>query len=67
MKLDASVYFRMASYNYLAQEIKNDQQYYGADLSYNITRKMVFTILGEMATTSNEDNYRINARIMKRF
>lgn len=67
MKLDASVYFRMANYNYLAQEIKNDQQYYGADLSYNITKKMVFTILGEMATTTNEDNYRINARIMKRF
>lgn len=67
MKLDASVYFRMANYTYLAQEIKNDQQYYGAELSYNITRKMVCGILGELATTSTEENYRINARIMKRF
>jgi len=67
LKMDASVYFRMANYTYLAQEIKNDQQYYGAELSYNITRKMVCGILGELATTSNEENYRINARIMKRF
>jgi hypothetical protein len=67
MKLDASVYFRMAAYTYLAQEITNDQTYYGADLSYNITRKIVIGILGEFAKTSYENNYRVNGRIMKRF
>ncbi|HEX5167869.1 MAG TPA: hypothetical protein VFW11_01750 [Cyclobacteriaceae bacterium] len=67
MKLDASVYYRMASYTYLDKEVKNDQQYYGIDLSYRIARKILFGILGEMATLATEDNYRINARIMKSF
>lgn len=66
-KLDASVYYRMAYYIYLAQETRSEQNYYGADLSYNITRKFVFSILGEFSQTAYEDNYRINGRIMKRF
>lgn len=67
MKLDASVYYRMANYRYLEHEVKNDQQYYGVDLSYRIAGKILFGILGEMATLPAEDNYRINARIMKSF
>ncbi len=67
MKLDASVYYRMANYRYLEHEVKNDQQYYGVDLSYRIAGKILFGIMGEMATLPTEENYRINARIVKSF
>lgn len=67
MKLDASAYFRMAGYTYLEQEITNDQRYYGIEMSYRIARKLQLAVLGEMATLVSEDNYRVNARIVKHF
>ncbi len=67
MKLDMEIYYRMVTYQYLNKELAYEQQYYGASLSYQITRKMALSVLGELATLPTEDNYRINTRITKRF
>lgn len=66
-RLECDFYYRMANYNYLASEEKTRHQYFGTSLTYRITGKMVFDVLGEYATTSEQDNYRINARITQNF
>ncbi|WP_297705441.1 hypothetical protein [uncultured Eudoraea sp.] len=43
------------------------QHYIGTNLSYNISRNLLFSISGEMAITEIETNYRIYARIVQRF
>lgn len=66
-KLDGELYFRMVDYDYLASEMIVKQQYYGASLSYRIARKLILNVLGELATTDEYDNYRVNARLTKNF
>jgi hypothetical protein len=66
-KLNADFYFRMVNYKYLHSELTSAQQYYGANFSYRINRKLVFSILGELSARPTENNYRVNAKIIKRF
>ena len=67
MKLDADFYYRIVNYTYLTSERLTEQRYYGASLIYRIAKKMTLSVLGELAATSTENNYRINARISKNF
>lgn len=66
-KLNTDLYFRMVNYNYIYNENTISQQYYGASFSYRITRTLSFNILGEMSTRAQTNNYRVNAKIIKRF
>jgi hypothetical protein len=72
-KLNANLYFRVANYTYttrtdaLGDPMRMAQQYYGADLAYSFARKLVFSVLGEMAVLGDERNFRINTSIIKRF
>ncbi|KAA3641679.1 MAG: hypothetical protein DWQ02_00165 [Bacteroidetes bacterium] len=66
-KLSADLYFRMVNYTYLTSELKFNQQYYGANLSFRITRKLSLSILGELNTRDSENNFRVNTKIIKRF
>ncbi|MEZ4887073.1 MAG: hypothetical protein R3E32_20250 [Chitinophagales bacterium] len=66
-KLDGDFYVRTAQYNYLNSELTSTQQYYGANLSYRLSKKLTFSILGELASSTSRDNYRVNAKIVKRF
>ncbi len=66
-KLNANFYFRMANYHYLQSEIDTKLTYYGTSLSYRITRKLLFSILGEMAMRPTGETYRVNAKIVQRF
>ncbi len=67
-KLFADFYYRIVDYNYLNNNITaSKQNYYGADLSLNIGRKLMLSVSGEYLTSDLENNYRINTRIVKRF
>lgn len=67
-KLFAEFYYRIVDYNYLNSTITaSKQNYYGADLSLNIGRKLMLSVSGEYLTSDLENNYRINTRIVKRF
>jgi hypothetical protein len=67
MKLDGDIYYRLVNYNYFVSEVNTGQQYYGASVSYRIAKKLTLNVLGEMSATSEEEIYRVNARITKRF
>lgn len=64
-KLDGDIYYRMVDYNYIASETITKQKYYGASLSYQVAKKLTLNVLGELAATAEEENYRIYARITK--
>ena len=72
-KLDASVYYRMATYTYAAREgavnggDRIEQNYHGADLAWYLGSKFTITALGETSTLGAERNYRMNLSINKRF
>ena len=69
-KLNADFYFRMANYIYLNSNSFNstlNQNYYGANLSLNITRKLMLSVSGEYSTTDQENSYRIYTKLVKRF
>ncbi|MFK7906111.1 MAG: hypothetical protein AB8B69_13350 [Chitinophagales bacterium] len=66
-KLNADFYVRNVHYNYFSNESTSNQQYYGVNLSYRLSRKLSFSILGEMASRADGRNYRVNAKIVKRF
>lgn len=66
-KLDGDFYYRIVNYSYSSREVEYAQRYYGAGLSYRITRKIFFSVLGELATLTDEKNYRVNGRISKNF
>lgn len=65
--LYADVYFRMADYDYERFQEKFKQNYYGGGLTYSISRSWQFNISGELSTLNDEENYRIYARLTKRF
>ncbi len=66
-KLYADFYFRIVNYNYLNRNMTNEQNYYGVNFSYNISRKLKFAIFGELSNSELKENYRINIKIIKRF
>ncbi len=66
-KLYADFYYRFADYNYSSMRDAYLQNYIGTNLSYNISRNLLFSISGEMAITEIDNNYRIYARIVQRF
>jgi hypothetical protein len=66
-KLDADFYYRYVNYHYLQSETDSNYNYYGANFSYRINRKLTFSALGELAARLSGKNYRVNLRIIKRF
>lgn len=72
-KVDASLYYRVATYTYAAREgavnggDRIEQDYYGMDLAWYLGSKITITALGEMSTTGDQRNYRMNLSITKRF
>lgn len=72
-KMDASLYYRVATYTYAAREgavnggDRIEQNYYGMDLAWYLGSKITITALGEMSTTGAQQNTRMNLSITKRF
>lgn len=70
-KVNADFYFRNVNYQYLTSGFKTAQKYFGANLSFRLSRRLTFSLMGEMSTSVNAEqngqNYRINAKIVKRF
>lgn len=67
-KLYADLSYRLAKFDYFNSFTSAyDQKYYGLNLSMNITRKLYFSVYGELATRKEEDNYRIFTKLIKRF
>jgi len=66
-KLYSEFYYRNVKYSFSNNDIASAQNYYGADFSYNITRKLLLSISGEMSDFNGENNYRIYTKIVKRF
>ncbi len=71
-KLNADFYFRFVNYTYLNSNVALNngtltQSYYGANVSLNINRGLMFSVSGEFSNSSLENNYRIYTRLVKRF
>ncbi len=66
-KLSGGIYGRNVHYQYLQRDQTIQQQYYGTNLTFRITKTLFFHALGEFARRTKESNRRINARIIKRF
>lgn len=66
-KLNAEFYYRHVSYIYTNSVSSLGQNYFGANFSYNITRRLLFSISTEMSTFNEENNYRIYAKVVQRF
>ena len=69
-KLNADFYYRLVNYIYLNSNTFNttlNQNYYGANLSLYITRKLMLSVSGEYSNTDQENNYRIYTKLVKRF
>ena len=65
-KLEGNFYFRQADYQYLNSETQVSRFYYGAFLTYRINRSWMISLLGELAVGQNENNQRINTKLIKR-
>jgi hypothetical protein len=66
-KLSGELYYRMLNYKYINNETNLMQNYYGANLSYSITRKLRCSLSGEISNFNSENNYRIYAKVSQRF
>ena len=66
-RLSADFYYRLVNYTYKSNTPDFSQNYFGTDISYFIDRTLAFSLSGEVSTYSQETNYRINARLVKRF
>lgn len=66
-KLAADIYYRSVNYVFINSTRKRPQDYIGANLSLNITRKLTFRLAGELSNFNQETNYRVYARIIRRF
>ncbi len=72
-KLYLDFYYRIIQYEYKnnkfndALNTRYNQKYIGANVNVQITKKISFSLLGEMSDLSSEKSYRINSRIIKRF
>jgi hypothetical protein len=65
-RLNADIYYRFVNYKYTSDIPELNQNYFGTYLSYYIDRSLIFSLSGEYSTYNQENNYRINARIIKR-
>ncbi len=66
-RLYTDVYYRYAHYDYVNMLNTFDQHYMGVDVSYNITRKLMFSLSGEYTIYNQENNIRIFTRLIQRF
>lgn len=66
-KINTDFYFRMVNYKYLNRELASEQMYFGLNLSYRVTKTLVFSALGETALRTEENVQRVNLRLVKRF
>lgn len=66
-KLNGDFYFRNVSYQYLNSDLTSNQQYFGGNFSYRLSRKLSFSLLGEISSRTSGKNYRVNTKIVKRF
>ena len=66
-RINADTYFRWVRYRYIRNDFQTGLKYYGVNLSYRVSRKLVLSVLGELSTRTTGDNYRINTKIIQRF
>jgi len=67
-KLNADFYYRYADFEYFNSYIGNyKQNYYGTNISYNITSKLMLSVSGEYSNSNQENNFRIYTKLVKRF
>ena len=66
-RLNADFYYRFVNYKYTSDIPDFSQNYFGTYLSYYIDRSLIIGLSGEYSKYKQENNYRINARIIKRF
>ncbi len=66
-QLNAEVYYRFANYMYENRDMEYQQNYIGGGLSYRISRTWQFNISGELSQFEDESNFRLYARLTKRF
>lgn len=72
-RLSMSFYYRMVEYRYANRpegstlSSRVSQRYYGGDLTLDLARSFTFTILGELSTLPDQQNYRLNMSLTKRF
>ena len=65
--INADIYYRLAMYDYENQDVKYNQNYYGLQINYRMSRSWQFNISGEMSQFEEENSYRIYAQLTKRF
>lgn len=66
-KLNADIYYRLAQYAYESDYNDFDQHFYGAILSWRITRTWQLSVSGELSQFESENTYRFYTRLSKRF
>ncbi len=66
-RLNTDLYYRLVFYDYTSGIESLQQHYMGTNLSYNINRKLLVSISGELSTFNDENNIRIYSRIIQRF
>ncbi|EAR01811.1 hypothetical protein [Maribacter sp. HTCC2170] len=66
-RLNTDLYYRLVFYDYTSGMDSLEQHYFGTNLSYNINRKLLFSISGELSTFNDENNIRIYSRMIQRF
>jgi hypothetical protein len=66
-RLNADFYYRYVYYQYTNLADPLQQNYFGTGITYNLTRNLLLSISGELTTFNDENNYRINTRIVQRF
>ncbi len=66
-RLNADFYYRFVNYKYTTNVPEFNQHYIGTYVSYYLDRSLTISLSGEYSTYNQEDNFRINTRIIKRF
>ncbi len=66
-RLNADFYYRFVNYKYKSTVPNFSQNYIGTYLSYYLDRSLIISLSGEYSTYNQENNFRINTRIIKRF
>lgn len=65
--LEADFYYRNVNYNYFNTETVFKQYYIGAGLSWIVMKDISFNFLIEQSHTGDQDKYRMNTKLIKRF
>jgi len=66
-RLHADFYYRFVNYVYTRNIPEFNQNFVGTNLSYYISKTLILNVSGEFSTYDQENNFRINTRIIKRF